>query len=109
VLGRGALVAIEHGHLADRLRRAASASPWPASEAIFASASVQACTLGVPLASEERRRPADPPDRVMVVLALFPAGEQGPAVLGRLLLCTLRRGDVGEARGRVHEHVVVAD
>ena len=110
VLGGSGLVAVEHGHLADRLRQrrqcvAVAGLRGHLRQRLGAGVQVGA----IALAGEERRRPADPPDRVVVVLALLPAGEQGAAVLGRLLLGPLGRGDVGEARGRVHEHVVVAN
>ena len=67
--------------------RAATASSWPPSAAICPSAEAQSCaSVAAPVAGEPARRPADPPDRVVVVLAFLPAGEQLAAVAGRRLV-----------------------
>ena len=62
-----------------------------------------------PLLGEPARRPAHAPDRVVVVLALLPAGEQLAAAAGRLVLEPFGGGDDRQRGGRVDVHVVVAD
>src|SRR6185503_13645740 len=110
VLGGAGGVAFEQGQLADRLgeRRdgvvvAALGGHLPQRRR------AELGVLAPSLLGEPARRPADSPDRVVVVLALLPAGKQLAAAAGRLVLEPFGGGDDRQRGGRVDVHVVVAD
>ena len=89
---------------------AASASAWPVAgrirgERLGTGVRARAVARG----GEVHGRPAQPPERVVVVVAVLPAGEHRAAALPRLVVGALRGGDARQRRGRVDRHVVVAE
>ena len=85
---------------------AASASACPADAAIDDSASVHArASSSAPGAREPAGRPAQAPDRVVVVLAALPAGEhERGSAPRRARVLALLRGQPRERRGAVALH-----
>ena len=84
---------------------AASASSCWADAAIDESASVHArASARRPVPGEPARRPAQAPDRVVMVLAALPAREDGSAVLLGSLRVALAGGEPGQRRRAVALH-----